>query len=61
MEINVCIDTTYIQLNATVQFATNTVWTTNGAGAFDDDGLLDATYTFSPGEIIAGDSILFRI
>lgn len=61
LEINVCIDTTYIQLDATVQFATNTVWTTTGAGGFDDDGLLDATYTFSPGEIIAGDSIMFHI
>jgi len=61
LDIQVCDDTTYIQLGATVQFTTNTVWTTNGAGAFDDDGLLDATYTFSPGEIIAGDSIAFGI
>jgi gliding motility-associated-like protein len=61
LDIEVCDDTTYIQLGATVQFTTNTVWTTNGAGSFDDDGLLDATYTFSPGEIIAGDSIAFGI
>ena len=61
LDIEVCIDTTYIQLNATVGFTTNTVWTTNGAGSFDDDSELDATYTFSPGEIVAGDSILFAI
>ena len=61
LPINVCIDTTLIQLNGTVQFATNTVWTTNGAGSFDNDGILNATYTFSPGEIIAGDSIMFHI
>lgn len=61
LPIEVCIDTTYIQLDATVQFSTNTVWTTNGAGSFDDVSLLDATYTFDPGEIVAGDSILFHI
>lgn len=61
LAIEVCIDTTFIQLDATVQFATNTVWTTTGAGSFDDDGLLDATYTFQPAEIVAGDSIMFHI
>lgn len=61
LDIDVCIDTTYIQLNATVGFSTNTVWTTTGSGSFDNDGLLDPIYTFQPGEIIAGDSILFHI
>jgi gliding motility-associated-like protein len=61
LPINVCIDTTFIQLNGTLGFSTNTVWTTTGAGSFDDDGLLNATYTFQPAEIIAGDSILFHI
>ncbi|MBD3637102.1 MAG: PKD domain-containing protein [Crocinitomicaceae bacterium] len=59
--INVCIDTTYIQLDGTLGFSTNTVWTTTGSGSFDDDGLLDATYTFQPSEIVAGDSIMFHI
>jgi gliding motility-associated-like protein len=61
IDIEVCLDTTYIQLDASLGFSTNTVWTTDGAGAFDDDSQLDATYTFSPGEIISGDSILFAI
>lgn len=61
LDIEVCDDTTYIQLDATVQFTTNTVWTTNGGGTFDDDAILNSTYTFSPGEVVAGDSILFKI
>ncbi|UKN02999.1 PKD domain-containing protein [Paracrocinitomix mangrovi] len=61
LTIEVCDDTTYIQMDGTVQFATNIVWTTTGAGSFNDDSQLDAIYTFSPGEIVAGDSILFMV
>ena len=41
--IEVCIDTTFIQLDATVQFSTNTLWSTNGGGTFDDDGIRHST------------------
>lgn len=61
LPINVCIDTTYVVLDGSLGFITNVVWTTTGAGSFDNDGLLDPTYTFSPGEIIAGDSIMFHV
>ncbi|MEX1002797.1 MAG: PKD domain-containing protein [Crocinitomicaceae bacterium] len=59
--MEVCVDTTYIQMNGSVQFSSNTSWSTNGLGNFDDNTQLDATYTFDPTEIIAGDSILFHI
>jgi gliding motility-associated-like protein len=59
--INVCTDTTFIQMAATVQFAANVSWTTTGSGSFDDPGLLNPVYTFDPAEIIAGDSIMFFV
>jgi len=61
LDINVCIDATDTPISATVGFTTNTVWTTNGSGSILDDGALSTTYTFDPGEVIAGDSILFEI
>ena len=35
--------------------ATSGTWTTNGSGTFDDPGLLNATYTPSAADLIAGD------
>lgn len=61
LDIDVCDDTTYVQLAATVQFASNIVWTTTGTGSFDDPNALNAIYTFGPGEVIAGDSLQFAI
>ncbi len=61
LDIEVCDDTTYIQLNASVQFASNILWTTPGSGSFDDPNLLNSTYTFGGGEVVAGDSVQFFI
>lgn len=58
-DIDVCIDSLYVQLNASVQFAANIIWTTNGNGSFDDPSLLNATYTFDPADIAAGQITLY--
>lgn len=58
-DIDVCEDSLYVQLNASVQFAANIIWSTNGAGSFDDPGQLDATYTFDPADITSGQITLY--
>ena len=57
--IDVCNDSLFVQLNASVQFAANIIWTTNGSGNFDDNSQLDATYTFDPSDISAGQITLY--
>jgi len=58
-DIDVCEDSLYVPLNATVQFAANIIWTTNGTGSFDDPSLLNAVYTFSPADIASGQITLY--
>lgn len=60
-DIDVCDDTTYVQLNASVQFASNIQWNHNGTGNFDDPNSLNPIYTFGIGEVVAGDSVTFYI
>ncbi len=57
--IDVCEDSLYVQLNASVQFAANIIWSTNGAGSFDDPSQLNATYTFDPADITSGQITLY--
>ena len=57
--IDVCEDSTYVVIDATVLFSTNVTWNTFGDGSFDDDGVLDATYNFGPGDIAAGSITLY--
>ena len=58
-DIDVCNDSLYVGLNATVQFAANIAWTTNGAGSFDDPSSLNAIYTFDPADIASGQITLY--
>lgn len=58
-DIDVCEDSTYVQLNANVQFAANIIWTTNGLGSFDDPNALNAIYTFDPADISSGQITLY--
>jgi hypothetical protein len=48
-----CEDTPY-PLNGTATNYTSVLWSTPGTGAFDDPALLNATYTPSPEDIVAG-------
>jgi len=57
--IDVCEDSLYVQLNASVQFAANITWSTNGFGSFDDINDLNATYTFDPADIANGQITLY--
>ncbi|HZK09146.1 MAG TPA: T9SS type A sorting domain-containing protein [Bacteroidales bacterium] len=51
----ICAGETYTLLDAWVENATGGVeWTTNGTGEFDDINLLNATYTPSEADILAG-------
>lgn len=58
-DIDVCEDSLYVTLNASVQFAANVIWTTNGAGSFDDASSLNATYTFDPADVSSGQITLY--
>ena len=58
-DIDVCDDSLYVGLNASVQFAANILWTTNGAGSFDDPNSLNAVYTFAPSDISSGQITLY--
>jgi gliding motility-associated-like protein len=58
-DIDVCDDSLYVPLNASVQFAANIVWTTNGAGSFDDPNALNAVYTFDPADVASGQITLY--
>ncbi|MBI3136856.1 MAG: PKD domain-containing protein [Bacteroidetes bacterium] len=58
-DIDVCEDSLYVQLNASVQFAANIIWSTNGAGSFDDASQLNATYTFDPADVASGQITLY--
>ncbi|MBL4658311.1 MAG: hypothetical protein JKX73_09945, partial [Flavobacteriales bacterium] len=54
-----CIGINTITLNGSVTGgATTGIWTTLGTGTFDDDTLMTATYTMSPGDSIAGGATL---
>src|SRR5690606_23601650 len=58
-DIDVCEDSLYVELNASVQFAANIVWSTNGLGSFDDPNSLNATYTFDPADVSSGQITLY--
>ena len=58
-DIDVCEDSLYVPLNASVQFAANIVWSTNGAGSFDDPNSLNAVYTFDPADVASGQITLY--
>lgn len=59
-DIDVCEDSLYIILNATLDFTANVLWTTSGDGSFDDDQILGPTYTFGPTDLPSG-SVTFYI
>lgn len=58
-DIDVCEDSTYVELAATVGFETNVIWTTEGDGTFGDDESLATSYTFGAGDIAAGEIIIY--
>lgn len=53
-DIEVCEDSTYAILNATVGLGSEILWTTAGDGTFGDDEALTTTYTFGPLDIASG-------
>ena len=53
-DVDVCEDSTYVILDATVAFDTDVEWTTEGDGTFSDEESLTTIYTFGPGDIVAG-------
>jgi gliding motility-associated-like protein len=53
-DIDVCIDSTFIDITATLGFESNTTWSTLGDGVFGDEEALETTYTFGPDDIDAG-------
>ena len=59
-DIQVCEDSLYVPLNATLDFTANVLWTTTGDGGFDDDASLTPIYTFGPTDVAAG-SITFYV
>lgn len=58
-DIEVCEDSTYINIEATVGFETGTTWTSSGDGIFGDDEALATTYTFGPTDIASGTVTLY--
>lgn len=58
-DIEVCEDSTYILLDGTVAFGTETTWSTEGDGSFGDPESLSTTYTFGPLDIIAGSVTIY--
>jgi len=59
-DIDVCEDSLYIPLNATIEFPADVTWTTTGDGSFDDNTLLNPVYTFGPTDAPSG-SVTFYI
>lgn len=53
-DIEVCEDSTYINLEATLAFESGVIWTTEGDGTFSDDESTLTTYTFGPLDISSG-------
>ncbi|PLW95395.1 MAG: hypothetical protein C0593_14270 [Marinilabiliales bacterium] len=50
----ICEGATYTLADATADGYTSLVWTTSGTGSFNDAGMLHATYTPSPNDILDG-------
>lgn len=53
-DIEICEDSTYIIISATVGLGSDVIWSTSGDGAFLDDEDLTTIYTFGPADIAAG-------
>ncbi|WP_066759503.1 PKD domain-containing protein [Crocinitomix algicola] len=58
-DIDVCIDSSYVIVNASVEFESDVIWSTAGDGSFDDEGSLSTIYTFGPDDISAGGVVLY--
>ena len=53
-DVTVCGNLPYTLDDAAVEYATSVTWTTSGDGTWDDQHLLNATYTAGPNDILLG-------
>lgn len=58
-DLDVCEDSSFVPITATVGFETNIVWTTEGDGTFDDNEELNTTYTFGTDDLATGSVVIY--